>query len=261
MKEYQTILVEKDGPVASVYFNRAEQFNAISFQMLRDMNAAISELESDQEIKAIIFSGKGKAFCAGVDLKDASVISRPLENYSFLSSIQRLLNRIAGIEIPTIGAINGVALGGGFEMALTFDFLVVGEKVKFGVPEINVGVLPGCGGMSRLPKKIGFSQARRLILLGENLTAAEAQNCGLVYKIASSENLLAEAQQLARTLAEKPLINLKIAKKVLDMSERMATCDAMDYEAHAAALLYDTEDRREGMQAFLEKRKPVFKGK
>ena len=115
--------------------------------------------------------------------------------------------------------------------------------------------------MSRLPKKIGTSQAKRLILLGENLTAAEAQNCGLVYKIAKTEEVLAEAQQLARVLAEKPLVNLKIAKKVLDMSERMITCDAMDYEAHAAALLYDTEDRREGMQAFLEKTQTGIQGK
>lgn len=261
MKEYKTIMLEVDGPVASICFNRPEQFNAISFQMMKDVDEAITDVGNNQKIKVLVFTGKGKAFCAGVDLKDASSIATPLDNYLFLSSLQRLLNRIAAIEIPTIGAINGVALGGGFEMSLAFDFVIAGENVKFGVPEINVGVLPGCGGMSRLPKKIGTSLAKRLIMLGENLTAAEAQSIGLVYKVAKAEELMGEAYKLAKVLSEKPPYNLKVAKQVLDKVERMETCDAMDFEAHAAALLYNTEDRLEGMQAFLEKRKPVFKGK
>lgn len=261
MKEFQTILLEKDGPVATLCFNRSEQFNAISFQMMKDIDAAITYLTGDPEVKVIVFTGKGKAFCAGVDLKDASSIATPLDSYLFLSSLQRLFNRIAAIEIPTVGAINGVALGGGFEMSLTFDFLVAGENVKFGVPEINVGVLPGGGGMSRLPKKIGTALAKRLIMLGENLTVAEAQATGLVYKVTKTDELMAEARNLAGVLADKPPYNLKLAKKVLDRVERMETGDAMDFEAHAAALLYNTDDRQEGMQAFLEKRKPVFKGK
>lgn len=261
MKQYNSILLGKEAAVALICFNRPEQFNALSYQMLDELEAVIRDIANDKGIRAVVFTGQGKAFCAGVDLKDAGDIAKPIDSYWFLARLQSLFNKMANLEIPTIGAINGVALGGGFEMSLAFDFLIAAEHAKFGVPEINVGVLPGGGGMSRLPKKLGLSLAKRLVLLGENLTAAEAHHFGLVYKVVKSEDVVNEAKKVALVLAGKPQINVKLAKKVLEKSERMVTYDAMDYEAHAAALLYDTEDRKEGMQAFLEKRQPVFQGK
>ncbi|HOV80253.1 MAG TPA: enoyl-CoA hydratase/isomerase family protein [Bacillota bacterium] len=261
MKQYNSILVEKDGPIATIYLNRPEQLNAFSSRMIDEIEEAVTCMPDDPEIRAVIFTGKGKAFCAGVDLRDASSIEKPIDSYRFLSRLQRMCNAVANLELPTIGAVNGLALGGGFELSLALDFLVASENAIFGVPEIKVGVLPGGGGMSRLPKKAGIPLAKRLVILGENLKAEEARSLGLIYRVVKNEEIMDEAKKLAQALAEKPQVCVRFAKKVLEKSERMSVYDAMDYEAHAAALLNDTEDKKEGMQAFLEKRKPVFKGR
>ncbi|MEM3085843.1 MAG: enoyl-CoA hydratase-related protein [Halobacteria archaeon] len=257
MTEFKNILVAKSGPVARVTFNRPDFRNALSLETRKELKAALAELRADPEVRVLVFNGAGKGFIAGADLRDL-VPMNPPEAWNYVNSYgQALYGEIASFPWPTIAAIHGFALGGGFELALACDIRIAAEGALFGAPEVNVGIFPGGGGTQRLFTAGLPGYAAETVLLGENFDAKEAHRRGIVNRVVPPEKLEEEVAALAKKLAEKPPVALRLAK------EALAGADRGNYKLEAAlfATVFASEDQKEGMRAFLEKRKPVWKGR
>ncbi|MGH2446263.1 MAG: enoyl-CoA hydratase-related protein, partial [Candidatus Limnocylindria bacterium] len=219
---------------------------------------ALEELDRDDEVRAIVVTGNERAFAAGADIgemADASPIDMLITN--------RIgqWDRIRRITKPVIAAVNGWALGGGCELAMTLDLIIAGEGAKFGQPEINIGVIPGAGGTQRLTRAIGKSKAMEMILTGEPITAREAHAAGLVARVTQDELVVDDALELAATIATKSPIALRLAKEAVNAAYEMSLTDALAHERRLFYLLFASDDQKEGMAAFLEKRTPDFKGR
>ena len=258
---YETIIVEKEAPIGIIKLNRPP-VNPLSVQSYHELYDAIDELDKDDTIGAILITGAGdKAFAAGLDVKDVLGKSA-VETLDFLwSAPRRTFDKLTGIEKPTIAAVFGLALGGGCEVAICCDLRIASEDAIFGVPEINLGIMPGSGATQRLPRLVGLAKAKEMLFTGDNVNAEEAYRIGLVNKVVPKDKLMEEAMKLARKLAAKPKASLALIKRCVDNSFNMDLASGLTLEMDCFAIAFTSEDGREGVNAFVEKRKPVFKGK
>jgi len=258
---YQDIIFEKDESVGIIRFNRPKALNAISDNMLNEFGDALGAIERDDGIRAVVFTGEGgKAFVAGADIGHLSSLS-PLGLRAFSAKGQDLLFRLEGLPVPAIACVNGFALGGGLELAMSCDFIYASEDAKFGQPEINLGTIPGFGGTQRLPRFVGKAMAKELCMTGAMISAQEARAVGLVNKVFPADALWEETMKTAKAIAAKGRVALKAMKDCINRGYDVDLRDGCYIERDAFGMTGTSPDYQEGMGAFLEKRKPVFQGK
>jgi enoyl-CoA hydratase len=260
---YDTLLLEIADGVATLVLNRPDAMNAISQRMKDELGSALDAVDADDAVKVLIVTGAGpRAFCAGADVRErAGTDPTPAEFLVRQQATLRLFTRIEQLSKPVIAALNGVALGGGAEIALCADLRLMADTASIGLPEVNLGVIPAGGGTQRLPRLVGAARAKELIFTGARLTATEALAIGLVNRVLPAAELKVQADALARLIASKPPLAVRLAKQVIDRGMQTDGQTALGFELYAAAILFDTEDRKEGMRAFVEKRAPVFRGR
>lgn len=257
---FKAILLNKEDGIATITLNRPPM-NPLNSQVFRELSQAADELQLDSSVKAVIIIGAGnKAFAAGADVTEMANLT-PVEVYDFCQSSLVAFRKIESLRKPVIAAIGGLALGGGCELSLCCDFRLASDTAKFGQPEIGLGIIPGGGGTQRLPRLIGVSKAKELIFLGDMFDANTALSLGLVNKVVPADALLEEAQKLAKKLASKPSVALSMAKAAIDIGINLDISSALSLEIQNFVTAFASEDRKEGIGAFLEKRKPVFTGK
>ncbi|AJT41971.1 enoyl-CoA hydratase [Psychromicrobium lacuslunae] len=254
--QYQNILLERHGRVAQLTLNRPEALNALNKATMDELVAAATELDPDPEIGAIVITGSAKAFAAGADIKEMAAQDY-MEMYA--QDWFRNWENLTRLRIPMIAAVSGFALGGGCELAMMCDFIIAGENAKFGQPEINLGVLPGMGGSQRLTRAVGKAKAMDLILTGRFMGAEEAERSGLVARVVPAEEVVAEALKAAEVIASKSKPVTMIAKEAVNAAFEMGLVQGVTYERRLFHSVFATEDQKEGMSAFVEKRTPDFK--
>jgi enoyl-CoA hydratase len=258
MKNYNTLLFENKGGIGIVKVNRPDALNALNAEVLSELLEIFGEIAADDSVKAVILTGEGRAFVAGADI--AAMKEMPLiEARAFMIKGQAVTQKIETIEKPVIAAVNGFALGGGCELAMACDVRFASEKAKFGQPEVGLGIIPGFGGTQRLPRLVGKGMAKMLIFGAETIGAEEAKSIGLVEKVFPPETLLAEAEEFAARVVSKAPIAVSMAKVAINNGLNTDLPSGLNFEAEATVLPLASEDRIEGMTAFLEKRPPVFK--
>jgi len=260
-KAYETIKVEKEESILWAIFNRPQKLNAFNEVVLGELSDILDAAEKDRSVRCIIMTGEGdKAFSAGADL-DAFLRMTPVEAEEFSKRGRIMLAKVEESSKPVIAAINGYALGGGLEVALACDFRVAAEHAELGTPEITLGLIPGWGGTQRLVRIIGQARAKELVMLGNRLKAEEALKIGLVNKVVRYEKLKDEARELAKKLCDGPPVALKWAKLALNFGTQVPLDVGLRMESSLMALSFSTEDIKEGLEAFMSRRRPQFKGK
>ena len=250
--------VERDGAIAVVLLNRPEQLNALSDELMEELVATLIELDRDQGVRAIVLGGSERAFAAGADIGELAQASA-IDLY-----YQRRIERwdaIRGLWTPLIAAVSGYCLGGGCELAMACDLIVASESAQFGQPETGLGIIPGAGGTQRLTRAVGKALAMDLILSGRRLSADEALAAGLVARVVPNEASLEDAKGLAREIAEKGPVATRLAKESVDRAFETTLTASLEAERRALYLAFASEDAKEGLTAFTEKRKPEFKGR
>ena len=254
----ETISIERKGRVAIIRITRPKALNALNTQVLAEMLAAAQELDADREVGCIVLTGDERAFAAGADIKEMSEKSYMDMYYSdFFAD----WDRFAKLRTPKIAAVAGYALGGGCELAMMCDFIIAADSAKFGQPEIKLGVIPGMGGSQRMARSIGKAKAMDLILTGRMMDAEEAERSGLVARVVPADKLLDEAMAAAETIAGYSKPSTMVAKEAVDRAFEIGLTEGVNYERRTFFALFATEDRTEGMEAFIEKRPPNFKHK
>ena len=248
----------KDNAVGVVQLNRPNVLNALSFGLMSEIVGGLEELDRDESVRVIILTGSGRAFAAGADLREMSQAT-PVD--LMLGRRFELWDRIRKISKPMIAAVDGYCLGGGNELAMSCDIIIASETATFGQPEVNVGIIPGAGGTQRLTRAVGKYKAMEMILTGRSISAEEAYRVGLVNRVVPPESLMEEAKKLATEVASKPPISIRSAKEAILKAQDATLEVGLEFERKAFYMLFATEDGKEGMRAFLEKRKPSFKGK
>lgn len=257
-RAYQHLLVDLSDGVALIRLNRPEVLNALNLVLVDELVDALERLDRDDAVRCIVLTGNERAFAAGADITEmaeAGVVEMKQRNQF------RVWDRIRWITKPIIAAVNGYALGGGCELAMACDLIIAGENARFGQPEVNLGVMPGAGGTQRLTRLVGKARALEILLTGDPITAEEAYRIGLVNRVVPTEACLDEALRLARRIAEKPPMAVRLIKEAVYKALDTTLQDGMEYERNCFYLLFATEDKAEGMRAFLEKRRPSFKGR
>src|ERR1700736_505714 len=258
MSHYQSLLVDRDERIGIVTLNRPKELNAINFQLVSELANALEELDRDEEILCMVITGAGeKAFAAGADIKEMSgksPIEMMLGDFQTWEGIRR-------IQKPLIAAVGGYALGGGCELAMHCDMIVASEDARFGQPEITLGVIPGAGGTQRLARTLGKFRTMEMVLTGAQVSAQELADHGLVNRVVPKGEHLTEAIKLAKIVAAQAPIAARLAKESVNAAFETSLEEGLDIERKSFFLLFATEDMREGMQAFIEKRKADFKGK
>ncbi|OLD10294.1 MAG: enoyl-CoA hydratase [Chloroflexi bacterium 13_1_40CM_3_70_6] len=254
-----TVLVEREEPIAVVRLNRPEVLNALNEELLGELGVALGRLDEDDGIRCIVLTGSERAFAAGADIKENFVAATPVTMLK-----QDLTTRwdvIRRVKTPIIAAVSGYALGGGCELAMICDIIVASETAQFGQPEINLGIIPGAGGTQRLTRTVGKYVANELILTGRRVKADEAKAIGLVAQVYPAASWLDDAKALARMIAEKPPVAARLATEAVDLAWNSTLDAGLEFERKAFYLLFATEDKKEGVDAFVNKRKASFKGK
>ncbi len=260
--KYEYILVSREAAgngreIGIVQLNRPDALNALSPDLMKELVDALEAFDADEAIGCMVLTGGEKVFAAGADIKrmaEASAMDMLL-----IDQLARW-DRIRKLHKPVVAAINGYALGGGCELSMMCDMIIAGENAKFGQPEINIGVIPGAGGTQRLTRAVGKAKAMELILTGRNFTAAEALEMGLINKVVPPELTIEEAKTLAKTIAGKPGIAVRLGKEAILKAFDTTIEGGLDYERKLFYLLFASADQKEGMQAFMEKRPAVWKG-
>lgn len=258
---YENIIFEQDGPVGILTVNRPKSLNALNPATVREIGVCVEAVRQDSSIRCLIITGSGdRAFVAGADIS-AMVTMGVIEGKVFSAHGLSVMRSLENLPIPVIAAVNGFALGGGTELALACDLIIAADKAQFGQPEINLGIIPGFGGTQRLARRIGLPRARELIYSGDMIDAETAYRCGLANKVVPLANLMTEAKALAQKLATKPPFAIQQAKEAINAGIDMDLENGCRLENDAFALSFATEDKKEGMTAFLEKRQAKFTGK
>lgn len=250
----------QDGPVRTLTINRPDKLNALSQEVLDDLQRAIVALSNAQDVRAAVITGSGKAFVAGADIAAMRDMSE-WQGRDFSATGHRVFHLIEKLQFPVIAAVNGFALGGGCELALACDFIYASSKAKFGQPEVGLGIIPGFGGTQRLPRRVGAAMARELIYTGKVIDADEAQRIGLANAVFPPDDLLAAAQRTAAEIAANGPHAVASAKRLIAQGMEKPLLEALSAENDAFASCFGAEDQSEGMTAFLEKRAPDFKGR
>ncbi len=259
--EYKNLLLETSDGITTLTINRREALNSLNSSVIAELECALFELDLDATVKAVVITGAGeKAFVAGADIKEMSELSA-FEAHDFARRGQRLMLLINRMRKPVIAAVNGYALGGGLELALACDFIYASEKAKFGFPEVGLGVIPGFGGTQNLARLIGPGRAKELVFSGRIITAAKALQWGIVNELYPPEELLPKTLETAKEIAGKGALGVAYAKDAIASGMNMTKEDGFRYEASLFGVLFSTDDQREGMGAFLEKRAAAFRGK
>ena len=255
MSDY--IILEKDKATAIITISREKALNALNSQVIDELSQAIDVVKADKDIRALIITGAGRAFVAGADIGVQSVFD-VREGRQWGRRGSAVFREIELLQIPTIAAVGGFALGGGCELALSCDMIVADEKAKFGQPEVSLGITPGFSGTQRLPRRIGTAKAKEMIFTGRMIDAYEADRIGLINKIAESGKLMDEAKTLAESCIKNAPTALRYAKACIDRGMQTDIDTGIAIENELFAMCFATEDQKEGMKAFLEKRTPVF---
>ena len=257
--EPQNILVTREGAVGVITLNRPKALNALNAELLEELSTALEAFDADPAIRVIVVTGSERAFAAGADIKEMAGKSyMDMYKTDFFADP---CNRIAAIRKPVIAAVAGYALGGGCELAMMCDFIIAADTAKFGQPEVTLGVIPGMGGSQRLTRFVGKSKAMDLCLTGRTMDAAEAERAGLVSRVVPAADLLAETMKAAAKIAEQSLPVLMMAKEAVNRAYETTLAEGILHERRLFHSVFAAEDQKEGMAAFVEKRKPAFKDK
>jgi len=258
---FQTLDLRIEGSLAFIALNRPKALNAINLAMVGELEQVVRQVRDDTGVRVVVITGAGdKAFAAGADITEFKAMS-PIDAWLFVQRLQRLFLEIERLSKPVIAAVNGYALGGGCELMMACDIVYASDAAKIGQPEINLGIIPGAGGTQRLARLIGKQRAKELVLTGEMIGAQEAWNLGLLNKVVPADQLMVEVRKLADKLAVKGPLAVRAAKEAIEDGYDMALERALAHEAQLFALCFATEDKAEGVNAFLEKRPPEFTGK
>lgn len=258
--DLKTILFDKADGIATITLNRPKTFNALNDELVIELEMVMDAIIPDPEIRAVILTGGDRVFAAGADIPAMSSFGTP-EAQGFIEKAKAAYDKLARLDRPVIAAIGGLALGGGSELALACDIRIAAEGSIIGQPEINLGIIPGAGGTQRLTRIVGSGWARYLVMTGNNIDADTALKIGLVTAVVPKDQLMPEARKLASALAAKAPLAMKAAKECLIYGEDADLDSGLNYELKTWAGLFSTEDQKEGMKAFLEKRKPIYQGK
>lgn len=257
----ENILYEKKNGVATITINRPKKLNALNQETILEILSALDDAEKDANVRVVVITGAGdRAFSAGADISGMKGRT-PLDSRRSSQLGQQMMNRVEDLEKPVIAAINGYALGGGLELAMACDFRIASENARLGQPEINIGLIPGWGGTQRLPRFVGKALAKEMIFTGKMIVAKTAERVGLVNTVVPADQLKSAVKQLAEELTDKPPVAIKLAKQLINNSTETNLRIGLTHESEAFGILGSTEDVKEGTAAFLEKRKPRFKGK
>jgi enoyl-CoA hydratase len=256
---YETLIIERQDGYALVRLNRPEALNALNSRLMADLSAFLDAVEHDDSVRCIVLTGSDKAFAAGADIKEMSSKSyAEMFTENFFAGVS---DRISRFRKPIIAAVSGYALGGGCELAMLCDFILASESAKFGQPEINLGVAPGIGGSQRLTRYVGKSKAMDMILTGRMMDATEAERAGLVSRVFPIDKLVEEAKAIAAKIAAQSPLAVMMNKEMVDAAYETTLTQGVRFERRLFHSLFAFDDQKEGMSAFVEKRKPEFKGK
>ncbi len=258
---YETLNYTVKGKVALIQLNRPESMNALEDKLMAELMYVTNVVEKEEDIGAVVLTGSGKAFCAGGDLRRLEEGFSPLEGYDYIKDFHPWLIKFSRLEKPVIAAVNGFAVGAGFCISLSCDIVLASKEAIFAQSFVNVGLIPDLGGLYFLPRLVGLQKAKELVFTGEKISAEEAKELGIVNKILPGDQLLGEAEALAQKLAKGPRVAHRLAKQIINQSLELSLEELLSLEANAQSLCFQTEDHSEAVKAFLEKRKPVFKGK
>lgn len=258
---FENIILEFDGPLATLVINRPEKMNAVNNATADEIDGALDEVSKNSDLRVLILTGSGeKAFVAGADIHELAKRDTILGR-SETRRRQEIYTRIEQLEIPSIAAINGWALGTGLELAMACTIRLASKRAKLGQPEVKLGIIPGAGGTQRLPKLVGMGRAMEMILTGDPVDAQRAYEMGLVNSVVAPEELMNSARALAKTLASRPKMAVQYGKEAVLRFAEGSLAEGLAHESYLHALSCGTRDKKEGVSAFLEKRKPVFTGK
>ncbi|KXT69546.1 enoyl-CoA hydratase/isomerase family protein [Streptococcus cristatus] len=257
----KTVLLEVKNGIGYITINRPEALNALSSQVLADLNEVLDQVEKSEEIRVVIVTGAGeKAFVAGADIKEMDLMS-PIQAFEYMTFANDTFTRLSDLRQPTIAVLNGYALGGGMELALSTDIRIGFEKTVVGFPEVGLGIIPGFAGTQRMSRLIGTSRAKELIFTARTVKGQEAYDLGILNKLVPAEELMSSAEELAAAIMKNAPLAVEKAKHVIQVGAELPLKNAIRLETEAEALLFSTEDKLEGMRAFVEKRKAVFNRK
>ncbi|WP_049495354.1 enoyl-CoA hydratase-related protein [Streptococcus pseudopneumoniae] len=256
-----TVLLEVKDGIGYITINRPAALNALSSEVLTDLNLVLDEVEKHEDIRVVIVSGQGdKAFVAGADIKEMDQMS-PIQAFEYMTYANDTFTRLSDLTQPTIAVLNGYALGGGLELALSTDIRIGFEKTMVGFPEVGLGIIPGFAGTQRMSRLIGTSKTKELIYTARIVKGNEAYDLGILNKLVPAEELLLSAEELAKSIMKNAPLAVEKAKHVIQVGSELPLKNAIRLETEAEALLFSTEDKVEGMRAFVEKRKAVFNRK
>ena len=256
-----TVLLEVKDGIGYITINRPAALNALSSEVLTDLNLVLDEVEKHEDIRVVIVSGQGdKAFVAGADIKEMDQMS-PIQAFEYMTYANDTFTRLSDLTQPTIAVLNGYALGGGLELALSTDIRIGFEKTMVGFPEVGLGIIPGFAGTQRMSRLIGTSKTKELIYTARIVKGNEAYDLGILNKLVPAEELLSSAEELAKSIMKNAPLAVEKAKHVIQVGSELPLKNAIRLETEAEALLFSTEDKVEGMRAFVEKRKAVFSRK
>ena len=258
--ELKNIKLDKKDGIAKVTINRPKALNALNLELLYGLSSVIKDIKEDDEVRGVIITGAGKAFVAGADVS-IMVGNSPLEARKIVEMGQKTFMEIENLKKPTIAAINGFALGGGLELALACDIRIASENAKMGLPEVGLGIMPGWGGTQRLPRIVGTGLAKEIILTGDHIDAKRAERIGLVNKVVAPDDLEGAAIEMLRRIMSRGPVAIGAAISSINMSLDVDLDSGLAYEQSMFSLCFSTEDSKEGISAFMEKRKPKFSGR